>query len=239
MEAPSDLMRRVLLFVTILVLVGNCLGQAKPGAIGPSNVWQPPTDFVANANKACGGSSDSHKFADCFIAQMAKAGAPASAVSLTREFYKENHGELAILTSFAHVGPVDIAWVVYPLHKPSNYGLFLVNGDPRFVNAEDMKQLDEKGMENSFQYENLKSLFPKVALFPSNRDGRTWPNYMHGSHHELQFIVGYPLRNGCATCSSAGAALFTWNFTTDGKFTGTSFMGMTPAPVTSPVATPE
>jgi hypothetical protein len=47
----------------------------------------------------------------------------------------------------------------------------------------------------------------------------------------LQFVIGYPLRNGCPTCAHAGFALFTWNFDSGGKFTGTTFMGMTPAPL--------
>ncbi len=230
-------MRKVLPFVTILVFMGNCLAQANPGAFGIANVWQPPAGLVSNA-KACGNPSDGRKYADCFMTQMTKAGAPAGAVSFTREFYKENHGEIGILTGFTHFQTVGIAWVVYPLHQPSNYGLFLINGDPRFVNVEDLKQLDQKGMEQSFQFQDLKSLFPKVAVFPGNRDGRTWPNVQYGSDGGLQFVVSYPLRNGCPTCSNAGRAIFTWNFTHDGKFTGTSFMGMSPAPLSSPVSSP-
>jgi hypothetical protein len=232
-------MRKLLLFIAVLIFTSHCVAQAKPGAIGPSGVWQPPQNLATNANKACGGPSEGHKYADCFVTQMSKAGAPADAVNFTREFYKQNHGELAILTGFSHIGRVDIAWVVYPLHQPANYGLFLVNGDPEFVNTEDLKQLDQKGMEQSFQYQDLKSLFPKAAIFPGNRDGRSWPNSQYGPDGELQFIVGYPLRNGCPTCSNAGAALFTWNFTSNGKFSGTSFMGLTPAPLSSPASSPQ
>ncbi len=231
-------MRKLLLFVVALVLASNCVAQAKPGAISSTGVWKPPANLVTSANKLCGNPSDGRKYADCFMAQMAKAGAPTAAVNFTREFYKENHGELAIMTSFSHVGRIDIAWVVYPLHQPSNFGLFLVNGDPKFVNTEDLKQLDQKGMEQSFQFQDLKSLFPKVAIYASNRDGRSWPNSQMGPEG-LQFIVGYPLRNGCPLCSNAGAALFTWNFNADGKFLGTSFMGLTPAPLTSPVSSPQ
>ncbi len=229
-------MRKLLLFIVVLVLTSNCVAQAK--VVVPTDVWQPPETFGASANKVCGNPSDGRKYADCFMAQMSKAGAPAGAVSFTREFYKANHGEFAILTRVTHAGKINIAWVVYPLHRPSNYGLFLVNGDPTFVNTEDLTLLDQKGMEKSFQYQDLKSLFPKVALFPGNRDGRTWPNPDMGPNG-WQFIVGYPLRNGCPTCSDAGRALFAWNFTLEGKFLGTSFMGMTPAPVTSPVSSPQ
>ena len=232
-------MRKLLLFIVVLVFTSHCVAQAKPGAISSAGVWRPPQNLVASANKVCGNSSEGRKYADCFMAQMAKAGAPDSAVNFTREFYKENRGDIAILTRFSGAGQIlGIAWVVYPLHQPGNYGLFLVNGDPKFVNTEDLKQLDHKGMEQSFQYQDLKSLFPKVALFPGNRDGLTWPNFQMGTEGP-QFIVGYPLRNGCPLCSNAGSALFTWNFNSSGKFLGTSFMGLTPAPLTSPVSSPQ
>ena len=231
-------MRKLLLFVVALVLASNCVAQANPAAISSSGVWQPPANLVASANKQCGNPSDGRKYADCFMAQMSKAGASAAAVNFTREFYKESRNELAIMTNFAHVGRIDIAWVTYPLHQPSNFGMFLVNGDPKFVNTEDLKQLDHKGMEQSFQFQDLKSLFPKVAIYPGNRDGRSWPNSQMGPEG-LQFIVGYPLRNGCPLCSNAGAALFAWNFNANGKFLGTSFMGLTPAPLTSPVSSPQ
>ena len=181
--------------------------------------------------KACGNPSQDRKYADCFMAQMSKADAPAAAVNFTREFYRESHSDIGIMTGFNHVGPVDIAWVVYPLHHPSNYGLFLVNGDPRFVNAEDLKQLDQKAMQQSFQYQDLQVEFHKVGLWPGDRNGRSWPNSQRAPDGGLQFVVGYPLRNGCLACANAGAALFTWNFSTDGKFLGTSFMGLTPAPI--------
>ena len=43
--------------------------------------------------------------------------------------------------------------------------------------------------------------------------------------------MGYPLRNGCHACAHAGFALFNWNFNAQGKFQGTTFLGLTPAPL--------
>src|SRR5271165_1689772 len=224
-------MHKVLLFVAMLVS-GCCLAQSKPGAIGPSGVWQVPQNFVATLNSVCGSASQERKYADCFMGQMSKAGASADAVAFTRELSRQSHGDLGIMTSFNHVGPVDIAWVLYPTHQPSNYGLFLVNGDPKLVNAEDLKLLDRKAMQQSFQYQGVQNQFPNVGLWPGDRDGQTWPNSQAGPAGGLQFIVGYPLRNGCPTCANAGSALFTWNFDASGKFSGTSFLGLTPAPLT-------
>lgn len=227
-------MRNRLLFIAILVLTGYCSAQSKPGAIGPSAAWQPPQSFLTAAHATCGASAQGRKVADCFINQMAKAGAPADAVSFTRELSRQSHGDVGIMTSFNKVGPVDIAWVVYPTHDPSNFGLLLVNGEPKLVNAEDLKLLDQKGLQQSFQYQDLQSQFPKVGLWPGDRDGTTWPNSQAGPNGGVQFTLGYPLRNGCPTCANAGSALFTWNFDASGKFTGTSFMGLTPAPLTNP-----
>ena len=107
------------------------------------------------------------------------------------------------------------------------------------INVEDLKQLDLKAMQQSFQIQDLKNQFPKVGVWPGDRDGKTWPNSQTGSDGGLQFVVGYPLRNGRQSCAHAGSALFTWNFNPSGRFTGTSLMGMTPAPVMQPGPGPQ
>ncbi len=227
-------MSRSLLIWLVLALAPLALAQPEPTPITSSAVWQPGSNFLAQAHAACDKVSPSQKFADCVIAQMSKAGAPADAVSFTRELFKQTGGEFGIMAGFQKVGPVDIAWVSYPLR--STYGLLLVNGKPRMINAEDLKLLDQKGMRQSFQFQDVQNQFPQVSLWPGDRDGQTWPNSQAGPSGGLQFIIGYPLRNGCQTCAHAGDALFTWNFNPSGKFTGTSFLGMTPAPLGHPSA---
>jgi hypothetical protein len=197
--------------------------------IGASAVWQPANGFLATAQAACAKSAGSPQ-ETCLIGQMAKAGASADTVRFTRELYKLT-GEVGIMSGFNKVGPVDVAWVTYPLRSSSSHGLLLINGQPRIVNAEDLASLDQTGLQGSFQFQDLKNQYPKVALFPGDRDGKTWPNSQAGSNGGLQFVIGYPLRNGCPTCAHAGFALFTWNFDPTGKFTGTTFMGLTPAPL--------
>jgi len=223
-------MRKSFLLLAIVALTTWSLGQDS-AKITSSAVWQPSSDFLTNAHAACDKVTPSLKFSQCVLEQMSKAGAPADAVNFSRELYKQTSGEVGIMTGFHAVGPIDIAWVTYPLRSGS--GLFLVNGQPRMVNVENLKQLDQKSMQESFQYQNLQNQFPKLSLWPGDRDGKTWPNSQTGNKGGLQFIVGYPLRNGCQTCAHAGFALFTWNFSPSGRFMGTSFMGMTPAPISS------
>ena len=227
--------------LAIIVIAACTLVSARQGfgqtstAITSSAVWQPTGDFLTNAHAACDKITPSLKFSQCVIDQMSKAGAPADAVSFSRELYKQTSGEVGIMTGFHAVGPVDIAWVTYPLRSTS--GLFLVNGQPGMINAENLKQLDQKSMQQNFQFQSLQNQFPKVSLWPGDRDGKTWPNSQTGAKGGLQFIIGYPLRNGCQTCAHAGFALFTWNFSPSGRFMGTSFLGMTPAPITQPSQT--
>lgn len=225
-------MRKGFGLVIVVALASFAFAQSEPAPVTASAVWQPGSDFLAKAHGACDKVSPSQKFGDCVISQMAKAGASADAVRFTRELFKQNGGEVGIMAGFQKVGPVDIAWVSYPLR--SAYGLLLVNGNPRMLNAEDLKLLDQKTMKQSFQFQDLQNQFPRVSLWPGDRDGKTWPNSQTGPNGGLQFVIGYPLRNGCQTCANAGFALFTWNFNTGGKFTGTSFQGMTPAPLNPP-----
>ncbi|MGH9642667.1 MAG: hypothetical protein ACRD3Q_09590, partial [Terriglobales bacterium] len=186
--------------------------------------------FIAGAHAACDKSAQSG-FAECFIVQMTKAGASADAVSFTRELYKQSQGEVGIMTGLQPVGPVDIAWITYPLRANTNYGLLFIDGKPAIVNVEELKLLDRGAMEQSPQFKDLKFQFSKVDVWPGDRDGRTWPNSQTGPDGGIQFTVGYPLINGCHACARAGFAMFTWNFTAQGKFTGTTFVGMTPPPL--------
>jgi hypothetical protein len=192
-------------------------------------VWPIPPQFITAAHAACDQFLAST--AECMIGQMAKAGAPANAVRFTRELYKDNHGDFGIMTGFQDEGPVAFAWVTYPLRANTNYGLLLLNGQPRIVNVEDLKLLDVKTMKQSSQFQDLKEQFPDVDVWPGDRDGNIWPNSQAGANGGIQFTVEYPLLNGCHACARAGAAIFNWNFDAKGKFLGTAFQGMIDPPL--------
>jgi hypothetical protein len=198
--------------------------------IGASAVWQVTPQFIATAPSACAQSS--HSAADeCLINQMAKAGASADAMKFTRELYKQSHGDFGIMTGFQDEGVVAFGWITYPLRANTNYGLLLVNGQPPIINVEDLKLLDTKTMKQSFQFQDLKNQFPKVDVWPGDRDGKEWPNSQPGLTGGVQFTVSYPLLNGCHACARAGFAIFNWNFDSQGKFLGTAFQGLTPPPL--------
>jgi hypothetical protein len=228
MSGKSACARGLLLSVAWLFL--SAIGQAEESKkIDGSAVWAVTQQFLTSAHKACdNGKGDA---AECMIGQMSKAGAPANAVDFSRELYKESHGEFGVMTGFQDEGPVAFAWITYPLRANTNYGLLFVNGEPRIINVEDLKLLDQKGMKQSFQFQDLKGQFPNVDVWPGDRDGKTWPNSQTGPNGGIQFSVGYPLINGCHACARAGSAIFNWNFDAHGKFLGTSFQGLIPPPL--------
>jgi hypothetical protein len=224
-------MRNGCLLLVVVCMAGFVSAQSPtgPAKISASAVWQVSSQFLASAHAACDKSHPGD--VDCMIDQMAKAGAPADAVSFTRELYRQSHGEFGVMTGFQSQAPAAFAWITYPLRANTNYGLLFVNGKPPIINVEDLKLLDTKTMEQSFQFQDVKNQFPNVNLWPGDRDGKTWPNSQSGPNGGTQFVVGYPLRNGCHACANAGSALFTWNFDAQGKFQGTTFMGLTPPPL--------
>lgn len=220
-------------YARLLLALGclsGCAAQSQngPAKIGSSAVWPLSPQFLATAHTACDNSSPS---AGCMIEQMAKAGAPADAVSFTRELYNQSHGDFGVMTGFQNQSPVAFAWITYPLRANTNYGLLFVNGQPPIINVEDLQLLDTKTMERSFQFHDLKNQFPQANLWPGDRDGKTWPNSQAGPNGGIQFVVSYPLRNGCHACASAGSALFNWNFDAQGKFLGTTFLGLLAPPL--------
>jgi len=222
-------MARISLLFVIACLAGPVAAQSQggPPKITASAVWQVTPEFLATAPTAC---SQSHSV-ECLADQMAKAGAPPAAVSFTRQLYKQGRGDFGIMTGFQDEGALAFAWITYPLRANTNNGLLFLNGRPPIINVEDLKQLDTKTMEQSFQFQDLKNQFPQVNLWPGDRDGKTWPNSQTGPNGGTQFVVSYPLRNGCHACARAGFALFNWNFDAQGKFLGTTFVGMTPPPL--------
>ncbi len=231
-------MSKVSLSAVVLAVCVTCVSQTtsvpqsgSPGRFGPTAVWRASAAFVKTAHAACDKlQNNATNYGSCFAGQMKKAGAPAEAVAFSRSL-AQTAGDAGFMSSFNKVGPVDLAWVTYPLRSSSIYGLLLINGSPEIVNAEDLKLLDHNGLQQSLQYQTLQGQFPKIGLWPGDRDGQTWPSSQSGPNGGVQFTLGYPLRNGCRTCAHGGFALFTWNFDASGKFQGTSFMGLTPPPL--------
>jgi hypothetical protein len=225
-------LRESLAFALLVFVAMTIAAQPVPqnaARIGPSAVWQPPQGFISKAHAACDPSNPPN-YAECFIDQMSKLGAPADAVSFTRMLYNRSDGQVGIMTDFHKVGPVDEARVMYPLRANDNYGLLLVNGDPEILDVDDLKKLDRAAMEQNPLYQMVKQKYPKTDLWPGDRSGNTWPQTKPLPNGGVQFIVGYPLLNGCHACAPTGLAKFSWDFDAKGKFLGTKYIPTPPPP---------
>ncbi|HZD32813.1 MAG TPA: hypothetical protein VE779_14275 [Candidatus Angelobacter sp.] len=221
-------------FAAALLFAASSFAPAQSSTgmtpITAASVWQVTPAFLAAAHKACDNAPKPPSFAECFIGQMKVAGAPPTAVAFTLKLF-ENGGDVGIMTGFNKVGPVDVAFVTYPLRANTNNGILFVNGSPKIVNAEDLTLLNQADMKQSPQYQNTLAQFPKTSIWPGDRDGTTWPNANTNSEGGKSFTLGYPMLNGCHACEKVGTAEFNWKFGPTGKFLGTVFMGMTPPPV--------
>jgi hypothetical protein len=178
-------------------------------------------------------------FGECFINQMSVAGAPADAVGFTRILSQQSDGEIGIMTAFQKTGRVDMARVLYPLRANDNYGLLLVNGEPPILNVDELKKLDRAAMEQNVLYQAVKQRYPNMDLWPGDRSGEAWPQVLPQPVGGQQFILGYPLLNGCHACAHVGLARFAWSFDANGKFLGTKYIPTPPPPkITQPKRVP-
>jgi hypothetical protein len=204
---------------------------ASPGKIGASAVWQPPQDFIGNAHLACDKSAGPASPAQCFINQMSAAGAPPDAVSFTRMLFEQSDGQFGIMSAFQKFGPVDAAQVLFPLRANDNYGLLLVNGDPKILDVDDLKKLDRATMDKSPMYTAVKNKFPQADLWPGDRSGNMpWPKAEPLPDGGTRFIVTYLLINGCHACRRLGLARFGWDFDASGKFLRADYVATPPPP---------
>src|SRR4051812_47494669 len=118
----------------LLLLRWNPAPTATP--VGPDAVWNPPADFNAKFRAACA-KLEGSGFSDCFVEQMAKAGAPPAAVA----FSKRVDG-MGFARAFHDEGAVDLVWVEYPYRANENRASLIVNGDPAIVDVDDMSKFD-------------------------------------------------------------------------------------------------
>ena len=204
------------------------------GKIGASAVWQPPQDFLSKAHSVCDKSAGPASFPACFMNQIAAAGAPADAVSFTRMLYQQSNGLVGIMSAFKNYGVVDAAQVFYPLRANDNYGLLLVNGEPRILDVDDLQRLDQQTMEQDPLFQSVRQKYSQTDIWPGDRSGSApWPRVQPLPGGGTQLIVTYPLLNGCHACQHVGLARFGWGFDAKGNFLRTTYIPTPPPPSSS------
>jgi hypothetical protein len=222
----------LIVLVTVSCAFAQTVSAPQSGnsnKITAAAVWNVPQDFLTKAHAACD-AAHPPDYGQCFIDQMATQGAPGKAVSFSLMLYKQSDGQVGIMVGFEPAGAVDMARVMYPLRANDNYGLLFVNGDPNILDVDNLKKLDQAGMEKAGVYQVIKERFPKVAIFSGDRSGTTWPQMQPIPNVGEQFIIGYPLLDGCHACRPLGLARFAWQFDAQGKFLNTVYIPTPPPP---------
>jgi hypothetical protein len=198
---------------------------------GSPAVWSVNPDFLKAAHAACDKSAPPTSVPECFIGEMAKAGAPQDAVKFTRALYGST-GQVGMMGEFKSFGAIGLAWVVYPLRANENDGLLLLNGDPQFLDPDDVQKLDKTALPSDPLFLQWKKTAPKLDVWPGDRAGgaaqiqfaRVRPGEKPGSQ---RFLFSYPLIDGCHACARSGFANYWWDFDAQGKFLGTQLLSVT------------
>ncbi len=230
------------MLATLLVLATVSLAQAappaapppRPGAFGTSAVWPVTPEFLKSAHAACDNAKQPPSFEECFIDQMAKAGAPPDAVKFTRELYEANQ-QVGIMGRLHAFGDFAMTWVVYPLRANDNNGIMFVNTNPNFIDIDDLKRLDKAAMLKDPVFLEFKQTSPNLDVWPGDRSGASVyveyaRTYAADKPDDLRFLSSYPLIDGCHACARHGYANFWWDFDSKGNFLGTKFISVSRVP---------
>jgi hypothetical protein len=198
--------------------------------IGNAAVWAPSDEQLAMLNRDCR-NDRTDGYAQCFIAKMPDFGASEEAVAFTRDYADQNHGTLAILHGFHPMDAVDLGYVYFPGGGEVRQGWLLLNGFPSLVNVDDLERLPEAQMEKHPLWGTLRSKFPhlQISLDDAERPAGTAPEMERLPDGSQRFIVQYPLRDGCRSCSLAGHAAFSFDFDASGRLVVVRFVSITAA----------
>lgn len=204
----------------------NSTGQkskadTSPAHAGPEIVFQPGMQFLPTAREKCS-DLESDKLQDCFAERMKKAGASAAAAEFSRQL-----GEPGFARDFRAVGPVDVAYVLYPYRANENQACLLVNGDPANVDIDNQKLLDLEGAEHDAVYARLARTYRELTVWPGERGGTDYPEAKKTGDGGVIFTAAYRLRNRCHACAIVGTAWVTFQFDKAGKLEKTAFAGAT------------
>jgi hypothetical protein len=204
---------------------------APLGKVTAAAVWQPTQDVLTKAHNFCDKSMGAASFPECFMNQLAAAGAPAESVAFTRAIYQQSDGQVGIMSAFKSYGAIALAQVMYPLRANDNYGLLFVNTDPNLLDVDNLKKLDQSAMNQDPLFLSIKKMYPQTDVWPGDRSGTDpWPRVQSLPNGGTEFVVPYQLINGCHACQRTGIARFGWDFDASGKFLKTVFIPTPPPP---------
>lgn len=199
----------------------NTYAQSTP-LIGPEAVFHPGKDFLETFHSKC----DSLKFpifGECFVLVMKSSGAMPEAAAFAH--LMDNSG---YLRHFRDTGKVDVAYVTYPFRANENQGFFLVNGNPPFIDVDNLPALPQEDLKKNARYLKIVSKYPQANLWPGDRFRTVFPENTSLPGGGQRFTVTYWLQDGCHACERLGLVLYTFDFDSSGKFLGRNFLKVVP-----------
>jgi predicted secreted protein len=216
-----------IIWLCLLLTAGRVQG-AEPfepaPAIGPEACWLPAATVMEKIRTDCAGLAGT-AFEACFVTGMQKSGASPQAVAFTKFI-----GSMGYLEEYRKMGPVNIAFVVYPFRANENQGFLLINGAPPVIDVDDLSLLSAEDLRKDPRYPRLKKQYPAVALWQGDRSGREYPMLERKPDGAQRFTVRYRLLNGCHACELAGHVRYAFDFNRTGQFSGTTYLGIEKPP---------
>jgi hypothetical protein len=215
--------RIIRLSVSLIFLSSLCLLSAA--SVGPGAVWRPSAEKIRSIMQKCGNARPPNLNA-CFLTEMGASGASPEAVTFSRQLNEDTKGQIGFLHAFREAGQVDIAYVEYVFRANENLACYLVNGTPPLIDVDDTKILETNSLERNLRYAAIKARYPKVSIWPGDRNTTMYPIVRELSPGGKRFIVSYWLQNGCHACERIGSVQFALDFNTSGKFLGTQLQSV-------------
>ncbi len=183
-----------------------------PAPVGPAAVWSPASTFLPSMHKACD-KRPAGRFGECFVSQMAKAGASGPALDFARRT-----GNQGYLREFRDTGKVDVAYAEYPFRANQNQVCLLVNGEPSMIDVDDLSLIRADALADNAAYASLVKRFPNLATFPGIRFGVTAPGAANLKNGGQRFVLDFQLKDGCRACVVVGSMRVSYDFDVNGKF---------------------
>jgi hypothetical protein len=216
--------RTIRLSVNLIFLSSICL-QTALASIGPGAVWRPSTEKIRVIMQKCGNAQPTHLNA-CFLAEMRASGASPEAMSFSRQLNENTKGLIGFLHDFREAGEVDVGYVEYVFRANENLACYFLNGIPSLIDVDDTKLLETNGLERNRRYAAIKERYPKVSIWPGDRNTTMYPIARELPTGGKRFIVSYWLQNGCHACERIGSVQFAFDFDKSGKFLGTQLQSV-------------
>ncbi|MGI9074302.1 MAG: hypothetical protein ACR2JB_23985 [Bryobacteraceae bacterium] len=211
------------LSVSLIFINSMCL----PGAasVGPGAVWRPSAEKIRIIMQKCG-NAQSSDLSTCFLTEMRASGASPEAVTFSRRLNEDTKGQIGFLHDFREAGEVDVGYVEYVFRANENLACYLVNGIPPLMDVDNTRILETNSLERNIRYAAIKARYPKISIWPGDRNRTMYPLARDLSRGGKRFIVSYWLQNGCHACERIGSVQFAFDFDETGKFLGTQLQSV-------------